>query len=341
MSLPFYAQRGRNSSYGYKAATSKKTSVPTFPAPKAGVNAGWDRYALDPEETDWVAGKTLLDKGAKLSKQTIDATTTWWYKNQRPPANPSQYTPWGTTGTGTGSGSGSGGSGSSYGGGYGYSGGVGGGGASAPAPITWASFGSNVANAPSWWKAMKPSEMNPETEFMASLNMLIPFLSPEDQKTAASTIYQINAKDFSHLNPETIKVTPENELSSSTTRYFTSADRANRALSALTELAGAVGKSDADLGPGYRYLRSILDAGKQFGGGGEPNSGQTRRQYQQMMGALDPLLAQSGGTGSVLSPYGSLVKMLAQPYFSGGQLMPMTKTSDGRYVFGTPNAQLF
>jgi len=105
----------------------------------------------------------------------------------------------------------------------------------------------------------------------------------------------------------------------------------------LSELAKAVGKTDAELGPGYRYLRSILDTSKQYGGTG--TNRQTRRQYTQMMSALDPLYSQS--SSGDLSPYGSVARMLAQPFFSGGQLTPVTKRTDGTYSFGTGNKQLF
>src|SRR5690606_38319162 len=69
------------------------------------------------------------------------------------------------------------GGGGGYGGGYGY----GGGGYEEPPPppeITWSTYDSKTQG-PSWWKAMKPSEMNADTEFLATMNALIPFLSEE------------------------------------------------------------------------------------------------------------------------------------------------------------------
>jgi hypothetical protein len=182
--------------------------------------------------------------------------------------------------------------------------------------------------------------MNADTEYLASLNLLIPFLSPEDQKTVASTIYQMDAKNFGHLDPEKITVTPENDpLSDKTEVEFTASDRARKALAAMTSLASAVGKKDSELGPGYRYLRSIIDVADKFGAKDMLNR-QTRAQYQQMLAALDPLLAESQGTSGTLAPYGSLVKMLSQPFFSMGQLRPLQKTQSGKYQFGNPNSAL-
>jgi hypothetical protein len=222
--------------------------------------------------------------------------------------------------------------------GYGYDGwggGGGGGGGGSPAPITWSAFDSGVSG-PAWWKAMKPSEVNEGTEAVAAMNMLIPFLSPEDQKTVAANIYGMNAADFGHLNPEGITVPQSTELNQQTVNQFTSAERAGKALEALTALAKAAGKDEKGMGVGYRYLKSILDAGKQYGGAN--GAGQTRRQYQQMMSALDPLLAQS--KDPQLGAYASLANMLARPYFNQGQLTPMSKTQDGQYVFGQANKSL-
>lgn len=272
---------------------------------------------------------------------------------------------------------GSGGSGYGGGGGYGYGYGGGGGGA-APAPeVTWSAFDYAAPGAPTWWKAMKPSDMaDAASEYLAELNMLIPYLSPEDQITAAQTIYQMNGRDFAHLAPDKIKPPPRaagpqpggirdatrtwtgagaepteavkaalsrktlqipTEITGDLRNQYTAAERSSNALAALSALAGAVGKTAADLGPGYRYLQTLLTTGQTFGAA--PGNGQTRGQYQQMLAALDPLYGQTK-SGS-LAPYGSLARMLSQPFFSAGQLMPYTKAQDGSYIFGTPNKELY
>lgn len=204
-------------------------------------------------------------------------------------------------------------------------------------PVTWSTFDGGISNAPPWWKAMMPSAMNDATEYLASLNMLIPFLSPEDQRTVASNLYAQDATNFGHLNPESTKLLlPMGDgLSTGTKRMFTDAVHARNALAALTKLAGAVGKSDADLGTGYRYLRSILNLGDQYGGDSAKGNAQTRRQYIEMMSALDPLIAQS--KTQQLAPYESLVKMLTTPFFSKGQLTPIYKDANGQVSFGGAN----
>lgn len=216
----------------------------------------------------------------------------------------------------------------------------GGGGDTETAPdITWSEFDSGVGAKPDWWKAMKPSAVNDATEFLASLNMMIPFLSPEDQKAVASNIYTQDAKNFGHLNPEKIQfLVSDPNLPTQTRRLFTDALRAQQAMAALTSLAGAVGKKDEELGLGYRYLRSILNLGNQFGGNSAQGSGQTRQQYINMMSALDPLVAQA--KTPQLAPYESLVKMLTTPFFTNGSLVPLSKDANGRVIFGTPNKGL-
>jgi hypothetical protein len=259
---------------------------------------------------------SILSRGQQADADRYTAQGKYWMDK------------WAQEDTGAGGGGGGGGGWEDWGGG-------GGGGGGAPAPITWSAFDSDVAG-PSWWKAMKPSEINEGTEAVAAMNMLIPFLSPEDQKTVAANIYGMNAADFGHLNPEGIKVAQGTEMNQGMVNQYTSTERAEKALAAMTALAKAAGKDDKGMGTGYRYLRSILDAGKQFGGKG--GAGQTRRQYQQMMSALDPLLAQT--KDPQLGAYASLANMLARPYFNQGQLTPMSKTQTGEYVFGKENKAL-
>ncbi len=213
----------------------------------------------------------------------------------------------------------------------------GGGGGGGPAPITWSEFDSGIANKPAWWKALKPSDLNEGTEFLASLNLLIPFLSPEDQRSVASTLYAQDAKNFGHLSPE--KIGTENPaITPDLQKFFTSSDRASKALAALEKLSTAVGKGEADMGKGYRYLRSILSAVKSYGAR-EGEQRVTRSNMTNLYSTLDPLLNQ--GKGEELGAYGPLANMLSKPFFTKGQLMPLAKTQDGRYIFGEPNKALF
>lgn len=85
-------------------------------------------------------------------------------------------------------------------------------------------------------------------------------------------------------------------------------------------------------GPGYQFLRQVLDVLQDFGGAG---ARQSRRQYQQMLGALDPLLAEA--RGEALSAYGPIAQALAQPFFSAGEMVPVRRLPNGRWMFGRPN----
>jgi len=147
-------------------------------------------------------------------------------------------------------------------------------------------------------------------------------------------------------NPDTIntelrpdlpsRLEPQNPRSPSDW-YFNSSDRATRALSALTKLAEVTGKSEADMGAGYRYLRSILSATQNYGANTNEQM-MTRANATKLFSALDPLLNQ--GKSDALSAYGPLATMLSKPFFSKGNLMPISKTADGRYIFGEANKAL-
>lgn len=231
----------------------------------------------------------------------------------------------------------------SGGGGFGYGGG-GGTSRPTPKPITWRSAYS-APGAPSWWRGLIPNRFTPETEFIATYNALIPFLSPEDQRTVATYFYgalpQNQLSAFKGYNPAKAKFTvPSFELSTLQKEQYTSADRAKMALQTLNQLKQAAGKKQPDMGTGYRFLQNFLQTMKSFGGG-KVGSGerQTRAQYQQMRAALDPMIAQT--RSGDLSPYASLVKQLAQPYFTAGAPTSIAKNAAGRYVFGKPNQQFF
>ena len=64
----------------------------------------------------------------------------------------------------------------------------------------------------------------------------------------------------------------------------------------------------------------------------------TRAKAVSFYSAMDPLLNQ--GKSEALSAYGPLASMLSKPFFSKGNLVPIAKTQDGRYIFGEPNKAL-
>jgi len=175
------------------------------------------------------------------------------------------------------------------------------------------------------------------------MNMMIPFLSPEDQKTVAATLFQQDPKNFNYLKGIGADMPSVTAPTIQDRDYYTSAERAKNAIDALGKLASAMGKGTNALGPGFQYLRTILTNMQTFGGGNSMLDQQTRMNQMQQMAALDPLLGQSSGTSGVLSPYGPLAKSLISPFFSGGQINPMMKATSGpyagTYTWGIPNAQ--
>jgi hypothetical protein len=229
-----------------------------------------------------------------------------------------------------------------------------------PVPITWSEFDYRPKTAPGWWKAMKPSEIDPQTEYLSSVNMMIPFLSQEDQMTVASQLYITDPKNFAHLNPEKIKdykpgsplppIPGRDEKASTAPRgeprtrreraFFMGQERANEALIALTKLREATGKEETDFGPGYHFLRSLVTTVGRYGaeapvGRGDVPDLMTRQQAVSLMGALDPMLAM--GRSEPISAYGPIAQSFGSPFFSRRALMPMAQTEEGRYMFGRPN----
>lgn len=214
------------------------------------------------------------------------------------------------------------------------------------------SFDLQGANAPSWWKPLVPKDAKdaerPDVQFLMMLNTMIPYLSPEDQRNAASQIYAAAADAFSYYKPEKISIdvpvsqqtanlsqqpglTPVNE------QYFQSAGRATGAIDALSQLRAQTVKGNRwKLAPGYTWLQQVLGAAGQYGG--SPGAGQTRSQFLAMQGALDPLLAQSGT--AELGGVGAIGRLFAQPFFSQTQLRPTSQGPGGQTFFGKPTGLL-
>lgn len=216
-------------------------------------------------------------------------------------------------------------------------GGGGGGPPPMPADIVFDTLDYQVPGAPAWWKALKPSEWTPGSEYLTLSNLMIPFLSPEDQRSTATNLFMSDPKNFGHFDPSMLDIQVPVDISNETRNRYTNATRANQALTALSGLAGALGKNPAeDFGPGYNFLRSLASAAGRYGGaGGQP----TRTEQLAMRGELDPLLAQT--QGQQLGAYGPLARSLVEPFFSAGMLLPTSRDRAGNVSLGIPNPRLY
>ncbi len=216
-----------------------------------------------------------------------------------------------------------------------YRGGGGGGGRK---PVNWREA-YTVEGAPEWWRGLLPNQFNAQSTYAALYNAMIPFLSPEDQRTVAQHLGGLYSKRpmWQTYNPEaTDFAKPPVELTPEMMEQFTSSDRAKKALQTLDKVASISGKKKG-FGAGYTFLRQLLKTMQDFGGGavGAGNR-QSRVQYQQMQSALDPLLASMKNT-----EFAGLAQQLTAPFFTAGRVVPISKDVTGRYVFGSPNKQLF
>ena len=204
--------------------------------------------------------------------------------------------------------------------------------------ITWEEK-YHVEGAPDWWRGMIPSRYDAQSEYASMLNSMIPFMSPEDQRYTASFLYRLYPQYFasysSFASNETIPQAPT-ELTTEQRQYMTSYQRAQAILDTLEKVKQISG--NPKLGPGYAYLQELGSVLRDYGAKGTGNS-QTRQQYQQMMGALDPLIAENQQEN--LSAYSALTRMLTQPYYTAGQIHPTTTLQDNSVISGTPIKNYF
>lgn len=205
-----------------------------------------------------------------------------------------------------------------------------------PPPITW-SDKYHVNGAPDWWRGKVPSRYDPQAEYATMLNSMLPYLSPEDQRYTSSVLYRMYPEVFGGYNPETAKM-PDipGTMETQERRLMTSAKRAKQLLGTLN-MVKQVSPAGTKFGPGYEYLRQLASVMRDFGA--KRNAGQTRQQYSQMVGALDPLTAET--QGSQLSAFSELTRMLSQPYYTAGRVTPTSQLENGQTVFGEPIRNYF
>jgi hypothetical protein len=188
----------------------------------------------------------------------------------------------------------------------------------------------NISGAPEWWRAMIPDSNNPLSNFQTLSNILIPLLSPEDQRTVATNLFQSDPEQFALYDPELLDPAQiPGEITPELRRQFFTGERANDALGALDQLLAASGKTAEDFGPGYNYLRSIADTIGGFGLTSGANQ-LTETQQGQLLAQLDPLLAQ--GQSDALGAFGPLSRSFANPFFSAGALTGTTKNQFGDVI---------
>ena len=211
----------------------------------------------------------------------------------------------------------------SFGGGGGGGGGGfddgGGGGPPAPPPdATFSAVDINIPGAPDWWQAMIPDITNPQSSYQTMANLMIPMLSPEDQRTVASNLFQSAPEQFGAYNPEGLDLPPiADEISQDLRSEFLSGQRAQKTLDAFDRLLEVSGKTSKDFGPGYNFLRGIADTMNDFA----LTSGAsqyTETQQNRLLAALDPQLAQAKNPS--LAAFGPIAQSFTSPFFSGGSL---------------------
>ena len=192
----------------------------------------------------------------------------------------------------------------------------------------------SVEGAPDWWRGFIPPDVKDEkSEFLSIMNSMIPFMSVEDQREAASLLGREMPDVFSEYNDPDIEFgdIPFN-ITSDLKDRFTSVSRASDALDALANMRSAAGYSDDDSGTGVTFIRQLLDVLKDFGG--TADNRQSRLDYVQQQQALNPLIGDAQGY------YQTLANMLSAPTFSAGKLTP-GRVVNGKYIFGEANPRFF
>jgi len=230
-----------------------------------------------------------------------------------------------------------------------------------PIDVEWVIGNYAVSDkAPSWWRPFdikdKSQYNRPDVAFTLMANALIGSgaLSDEDARALAKQLYamwgragenpwDIYSDKFADENrPPGRRIGAQGQPAISRQlaligqtapggvideRSIYSRERANRILQALSRMREAtVGGNVWKFGPGYQYLQNIAGA---LGTAGPV--ARTRAQRLEVLGALDPLLAQA--KSGELSAFAPLAQMIAQPFYTYAPPR-VSRTQEGRYQFG-------
>ncbi len=196
-----------------------------------------------------------------------------------------------------------------------------------------------VAGAPDWWIGKIPpigGKLTPDSAYAAIVNSIIPYLSPEDQRAAANSLAQTLPDVFGGYADVEFEMPPL-DVTPAMRQEFTSAARAEGLLNALETMREASTFEKESFGPGFTYFETLAKTLRDFGGTEE--SPMSRSDIRGLRGALDPLLAQT--SADELSAFGPISQAIAQPFFSAGDIHPVTRLPSGEYIFGERNPEFF
>lgn len=194
----------------------------------------------------------------------------------------------------------------------------------APKEITWSEFDYRPKNAPAWWKAMKPSAGGPEIEQIALMNMMIPFLSPQDQRAVASRLAIALPEYFGEYGKADIP--SRYEPSEQQQRYMLSAQRASEAMRAAAAYSKVMGKEE--MGSPYQFMQQVLGGIRAEAPAGGRMS---RGQYMGLMERMAPLYGDK--------TMGGIAQMLAEPGYEQS-ILPGQKAK-GKFYWGQANPLLY
>lgn len=198
-----------------------------------------------------------------------------------------------------------------------------------PIPVTV-----SVPGADNWWKGVA----SPTSAQASMTNALLPFMSPEDQRTVGTNLSSLS--EYSSYKNAPYPAAPSSITQEMKNKYLSS-QRATGALAALENMRKITGKTEADLGPGYSFLKDAIGALQRLGG---TDGGMSRAQYLEFKNTID-ILTQQAKDNYDVQPYAALAQYFLSPTISSGSLMNeqtvMSPSGSTRKVFGKANKKLF
>jgi len=193
-------------------------------------------------------------------------------------------------------------------------------------PVTY------TPSAPSWYV----NAADPTDQYSSFLNALLPFMSPEDARQAASKLANVSTYS-SYATADAFPAAPT-QITPQMSAQYLSSDRATNIMDAIQNMAKLTGKSDADLGQGYQYLKNITSTMQRLGG----KNGQqmSRAAKKELYGAVQGFKQQASDNYD-LAPYASLADYITNPGFSAGPLSNVKNDQYGNMKYASQNKKLY
>lgn len=175
--------------------------------------------------------------------------------------------------------------------------------------------------------------------FARMANALLPYFSAQDQQTVSTFLNTQDPNGLFKSYLGNLDTPSAQRVDNRTSRGFSSATRAQDALTRLDTMRQTANLTEEQLGSGYKFLKQAIGILSRLGiNSSAGENGMTRKEYEDLQAQLAALKEQ-GESDPSLAPYADLATKFINPTLIGS-LFPKSVIG-GNPVYGQVNRKLF